>query len=82
MISTEFPAANSISQTDADVQGNLLRENEQKFAGLPEQQNLTKLCSDAGFSMNTDKGQFFITLSEEGPDEIKNIMSRVHFTSK
>ena len=72
MIPTEFPAANSISQTDADVQGNLLRENEQKFAELPEQQNLTKLCSDDGFSMNTDKGQFFITLGEEGPEKKKH----------
>ena len=33
---TEFPTANTISQTDADVQVNLLREGEQKFAELLE----------------------------------------------
>ena len=38
---------------------------------LPEQQKLTKLCSNAGFSMNIDKGQFFITLDEEGLDDMK-----------
>ena len=50
VIPTEFPTANPISQTDAEVQGNLLREYEQKFADLPEQEKLTKLCSNAGFS--------------------------------
>ena len=49
----------------------LLREYEQKFAELPEQQKLTKLCSNAGPSKNIDKGQFFITLDEEGPDGMK-----------
>ena len=71
VIPTEFPAANPISQTDADVQGSLLREYDQKFAELPEQQKLTKLCSNAGFSKIIGKGQFFITLDEEGPDEMK-----------
>ena len=36
VIPTELPAANTLSQTDADVQGNLLREYEQKFAELPQ----------------------------------------------
>ena len=35
-IPTEFITANSISQTDAEVQGNLLHEYERKFAELPE----------------------------------------------
>ena len=56
------------SQTDADVQGNLLREYEQKFAELPEQQKLTRLCSNA---KNIGKRQFFVTLDEEGPDDMK-----------
>ena len=64
-------AANPISQTDAEEQGNLLREYEQQFAELPGQQKLTKLCSHAGFPKNIDKGQFFITLDEEGPDHTK-----------
>ena len=59
VILTEFPTANPISQTEAEVQGNPLRECEQKFADLPELEKLTKLCSNAGFSKNIEKGQFF-----------------------
>ena len=44
------------TQTDAEVQGNLLRQYEQKFAELVEQQKLTKLCSNAVFSKNIEKG--------------------------
>ena len=36
LIPTEFPTAKPVSQADAEVQGNLLREYEQKFAELPE----------------------------------------------
>ena len=50
VIPTEFPTANQIPQTGAEVQGNLLCECVQKFADLPEQEKLTKLCSNAGFS--------------------------------
>ena len=82
VIPTEFPIANPISQTGVEVQGNLLREYEQKFAELPEQQKLTKLCSNAGFSNNIEKGQFFLTIDDEAPDEMKGSMSRVHLTSK
>ena len=72
MIPTEFPAAaDFFSQTDADVQRNLLREYEQKLAELPEQQKLTKLCSNAGFSKAIDKGHFCIALDEEGLDDMK-----------
>ena len=69
---TEFRTADPISQTAAEVQGNLLRECVQKFAELPEQQKLTKLCSNAVFSKNIEKGQFFITLDDDGArDEMK-----------
>ena len=62
-----------ISQTDVDVQGNLLCECEQKFEELPEEQKMSKLCSDAGFLKNIGKGQFFITFDEEGPDDMKTL---------
>ena len=55
VIPTEFPSAIPISQTDAEVSGNLLREYEQKFAELPEQQKLAKLCSNGGLSKNIEK---------------------------
>ena len=45
-----------------------------KYADLPEQGKLTKLCSNAGFSKSIEKGQFFITL-----DKNCWIMSRVFF---
>ena len=66
-----FPTANPISQTDAEVQGNLLRECDKKFEQLPEDQKLSKLCSGAGLSKNIDKGQFFITLGDDAPDDMK-----------
>ena len=50
---------------------NLLRGYEQKLAELPEQQKLTKLCSNAVFLKNIEKGQFFITLDDEAPDKMK-----------
>ena len=63
--------AHPIAQTDAEVQGNLLREYEQKFAELPEQEKLIKLCSNAGFSKYTEKGQFFIALDDDTLDSLK-----------
>ena len=71
VIPTEFPTANHMSQTDADVQGSLLREYEQKFAERPEQENLTKLCSNAGLPKNIQKRQFFITLDDEALNDLK-----------
>ena len=71
VVLTELTNADTISQTDVDVQGNLLREYEQRFAELPEYQKLTKPCSDAGFLKNIRNGQFFITHEEEGPDDMQ-----------
>ena len=68
---TEVLTANTLSQTDVDVYGNLKRENEQKFAEHPEHRKLTKLCSDAGFLKNIEKRQFFITFEQEGPDDMQ-----------
>ena len=62
VVPTEFPNANTVSQTDMSVQGNLLREYEQKFAELPEDPKLNKLWSDVGFLKDIGKGQFFIPL--------------------
>ena len=46
VIPTEFLTASPISQTVAEVQRKLLREYEQNFAELPEQQKMDKLCSN------------------------------------
>ena len=57
--------------TDAEVQGNLLRDYQQKFADLLGQDiNLTKLCANAGFLKNVEKGQFFITLDDDTLDKL------------
>ena len=59
-------------QTNARLEGNLLRDYEHKFEQLPEDQKLSKLCCDDGLKI-LEKGQFFIKLDEEGPDEMKNL---------
>ena len=51
---------------------NLRQDYEHKFEELPEDQKLSKLCCDAGL-LTVEQGQFFITLDEEGPDEMKNL---------
>ena len=66
VISTEIPNANAISQSStSSAQGDLLQEYERKSAELPDDQKLSKLCSDAGFLEETGKGQFFLTLEED-----------------
>ena len=71
VIPTEFPTGKPISQTNAEVPGNLFGEYEQKFAEHLEQLKLTELCSNAGFSKNIEKGKFFITLDDVALDEMK-----------
>ena len=73
VVPTKVSNANDISKTDMSVQGNLLRGNEQKFAKLPEDRKLTNLCSDAGFLKDVGRGKFFITLEEEGSDDMQKI---------
>ena len=46
----EVSTTEQTSQTDAGVQGNLLREYEQKFADLTEHVLFAKLCSNAGLA--------------------------------
>ena len=75
---TEFVIADPIAQTDAEIQRNLLREYEQKFEELPEEQKLTNLCSNAGFSKNIEKRQLFITLDDDALDSLKG--SRREYT--
>ena len=58
--------------TDAELQGNLLQDYEQKFEQRPEDQKLSKLCRDVGLKI-VEKKQLFITIEEEGPDEMKNL---------
>ena len=65
VIPTEIPNTNAISQSSTSLaQGDLLQENERKFAELLDDQTLSKLCSDAGFSKEIGKGQFFVTIEE------------------
>ena len=50
--------------TNEPVQGDLLRNDERKFANLPDGLRLIRLCSDAGFTETVAKGQCFVTLDE------------------
>ena len=60
----EVSTTDQISPTDARVQGNLLREYDQKFANLPEHPQLIKLCSNAGIAKTVEKGQYLTTLDD------------------
>ena len=67
----EVSTTDQISQTDARVQGILLREYELQFANLPEHFHLTKLCSNAGLAKTVEKGQYFTTLDDTELDTLK-----------
>ena len=54
----EVSTKDQTSPTDARVQGNLLREYEQKFTDLSEHSQLIKLCSNAGLANTVEKGQY------------------------
>ena len=66
----EVSTTNQTSQTDARVQGNLLREYEQRFADLTEHARLTKLCSNAGLAKTVEKRQYFTTLDDDQLDKL------------
>ena len=67
-IPTELPIADP--HTNAEPQGNLLQDYEQKLEQLPEDQKLSKLYCDSGLKI-VEKGEFFKTLDEEeGSDEM------------
>ena len=67
----EVSTTDQASPTDARVQGNFLREYEQKFADLPEHFQLTTLCSNAGLAKTVEKGQYFTTLDDTELDRLK-----------
>ena len=65
VIPTENPNANTISQSSTSLaRRDLWQEYERKFEELPDDQKLSKLCSDACFLQEIGKGQFFITVEE------------------
>ena len=65
VIPTERANASATSQSStSSAQGNLLQDHFKKFAELPEDQKLSKLCKDAGFLKKIEKRQFFITIEE------------------
>ena len=56
-------------QADDERQGNLLQDYERRFEKLPEDQKLSKLCSEAGLNL-VEIGQVFHALSF--PNGVKN----------
>ena len=67
----EVSTTDQISPTDARVQGNLLREFEQKFANLPDHLQLTELCSNAGLAKTVEKGHLFTRLDDTEIDRVE-----------
>ena len=60
VIPTEIPNANTISQSSTSLaQGDLLQEYER-----PDDQKLSKLCSDTGSVQEIGKDNFFITIEK------------------
>ena len=71
LIPTEFPTAKPVSQADAEVQGNLLREYEQKCAELPEKRNIDQTLLQCWFFEEYWEKIFFITLDDDWLDDLK-----------
>ena len=67
----ELSTTDRISQTDVRVQGNMLREYEQKFANLTEHLHLTKLCSNAGLAKTVENVKYFTTHDDTELDRLK-----------
>ena len=67
---TRLSTRNQIPPTHGRVQGDLLRDDEQKFANLPVHLKLTKLCSNAGLANTVEKGQYFTTLDDTELDKL------------
>ena len=61
VIPSDVPIADP--HTNAELQGNLLRDYEHECEQLFENQKLSKMCCDAGLKI-VAKGQIFITLDE------------------
>ena len=77
VVPTEIANANATPLSSTSLaQANLLQEYEQKFAERPDDQKLSKLCSDAGFLQEIGKGQFFIALEEES--EVMQYVESTH----
>ena len=55
----EVSTTDQISPTDAKVQGNLFRKDEQKFANILEHLELTKVCFNAGLAKTVEKRTLF-----------------------
>ena len=68
---TQLSTTNQTPPTDKTVQGNLLRDLEQKFANLPVHVKLNILCSNAGLANTVEKGQYFTTFDDDQRDRLK-----------
>ena len=68
---TQLSTTNETPPTDERVQGDLLRDYEQKFANLPVHLKLAKLCSNTGLANTVEKRQYFSTLDDSELDKLK-----------
>ena len=56
---TDLSSTTNPLLTNAQARRNLLRDYKQRFADLPDDLRMIKLCSDAGFMKTVDRGQYF-----------------------
>ena len=67
---TDLSATTEPLLTNEHARGDLLREYKRKFANLPDDLRLIRLCSDAGFMKTVSRGQYFVTLDEAQPAKL------------
>ena len=67
---TESSTTHNPPRTNEKVQGNVLRDHEQKFATIPDHLHLIKLCSNASIVKTVAKGQYFLTLDDAELDNL------------
>ena len=65
-IPAELMTTNNSLRIDTIVQGNMLRDHEQKIANLPYHLQLCRLCSTASITKNVTRRQYFHVLRRCG----------------
>ena len=64
VVPTQLSTTTKPLLTNETVQGDVLLEYERKFANLPDDIKLIRLCSNAGFIKTVSEGQYFVTLDD------------------
>ena len=64
MAPTAVPTSTDPLRTKRPEQGNLPRQYRRKFSKLPDDIQVIKTCTDAGFTKTVSQGQYFVTIHD------------------